>query len=89
MRRRARRVAADLDRSVDVQLGGMLRVRPEQRATLAELLAQLVTSAHDHRLYARGWIGRRELRRRGRATAAQLAALTVTLAATLGADARR
>lgn len=66
-RRRSRtaRLEADfLDRLVDAELEFVRRLPVHLRAKPAEALAVLVMLAQDHRHYAQGWIGRRELRRR-------------------------
>jgi len=66
--RQAAATAVLLDRIVDRDLA-MVRALPvHHRARPVEKLAELVMLAQAYRYYATGWIGRRELRRRSRAT---------------------
>lgn len=53
-----------LDGVVDAQLELLCQLPVDQRDELVEALAVLVMLAADHRYHSRGWIGRRELRRR-------------------------
>ncbi len=73
-----RAVARDaefLDGVVDTQLEFIRQLPMHQRDELAEALAVLVMLAQDHRLCARGWISRRELRARTDRALADLDAL--------------
>lgn len=77
-RRRSRmacETAAVLDRVIEAELEFLRRVPVQLRAQPAEVLAVLVMLAQDYRYYARGWIGRRELRRRSERALADLGSL--------------
>lgn len=71
----ARDTAAALDRLVEAELEFLRRVPVQPRARPAEALAVLVMLAQDHRYYALGWIGRRELRRRSERALSDLGSL--------------
>ncbi len=73
--RMARETAAALDRVVDAELEFLRRVPVQLRARPVEALAVLVMLAQDHRHYALGWIGRRELRRRSEHALSDLGSL--------------
>ncbi|MGW5050839.1 hypothetical protein [Actinokineospora sp. NPDC004072] len=73
--RRARRALASarvLDDVVESQLALVARLPEPGRARAAEHLAEMVLLAQAYRHYAQGWIDRRELDRRARATADKL-----------------
>jgi hypothetical protein len=72
--RRAAATAEVLDRIVDRDLVLVQALPVHDRARSVERLAALIMLAQDYRHYATGWIGRRELRRRNRATFDQLTA---------------
>lgn len=57
-----------LDEVVDSQLETMPLLPPEARGRHADHLAGLVRLGQSYRHYARGWISRRELQRRCKAT---------------------
>jgi len=76
-RRQAAATAALLDRIVDRDLALVRAMPVHQRGRHVEKLAVLVMLAQAYRHYAAGWIGRRELRRRSRATFDQLTAYIV------------
>jgi len=66
--RQAAATADLLDRIVDRELELIRALPVHRRDRPAEKLAALVMLARAYRHYASGWIGRRELRRRSRAT---------------------
>jgi hypothetical protein len=70
---RALAAARALDDVVSDQLAVVSRLPQGARARGADYLAELVMLAQSYRHYARGWISKRELERRGRATTAHLA----------------
>lgn len=70
--RQAAATAELLDRIVDRDLVLVRALPVHQRGRPVEKLAALVMLAQAYRHYAGGWIGRRELRRRSRATFAEL-----------------
>ena len=72
--RQAAATAELLDRIVDRDLDLVRTLPVHERARPVEKLAALVMLAQAYRHYSNGWIGRRELRRRSRATFEQLAA---------------
>jgi hypothetical protein len=67
-RRQAAATATLLDRIVDRELALMRAMPVHLRARQVDKMAALVMLAQAHRHHARGWIGRRELRRRSRTT---------------------
>ena len=76
--RRARRAldsARVLDEVVANQLALVSRLPEDGRRRAADFLAELVMLAQAYRHYAAGWIGRRELERRGMDTMRTLAAI--------------
>ncbi|HEY3262528.1 MAG TPA: hypothetical protein VGJ95_20045 [Pseudonocardiaceae bacterium] len=75
--RQAATTAKLLDRLVDRDLALLRGLPVHERARPVEKLAELVMLAQAYRHYANGWIGRRELRRRSRATFDRLAAFIV------------
>jgi hypothetical protein len=72
--RQAAATAQLLDRIVDRDLELVRALPVHERARPVEKLVALVMLAQAYRYYAAGWIGRRELRRRSRATFDQLTA---------------
>jgi hypothetical protein len=72
--RQAAATAELLDRIVDRDLALVRALPVHQRGRPVEKLAALVMLAQAYRHYASGWIGRRELHRRSRATFAELTA---------------
>ncbi len=75
-RRRAGKHEADyLDGLVNGELEFIRQLPEQQRSAPAEALALLAMLAQDHRYYGRGWISRRELRRRVDRTLTDLDAL--------------
>jgi hypothetical protein len=72
--RQAAATADLLDRIVDRDLALVRALPVHQRTRPVEKLAALVMLAQAYRHYAAGWITRRELRRRSRATFDQLTA---------------
>lgn len=72
--------AAFLDGVVDAELEFIRRLPPQLRGRPAEVLAVMVMLAQDHRCYAKGWITRRELRRRSQHALDDLDALRAQLA---------
>jgi hypothetical protein len=73
--RRALRSAKIIDDIVEAQLPLIPRLPEESRRRASDYLAELVLLAQSYRYFAAGWIGRRELERRGLATMERLAAL--------------
>ncbi|MGQ0839933.1 hypothetical protein [Actinokineospora sp.] len=76
--RRARRALAAahvLDEVVASHLALVSRLPEASRRRGADYLAELVLLAQAYRHYAQGWIGKRELERRGRFATGQLAEL--------------
>ena len=76
--RRAKRAldsARVLDEVVANQLALVSRLPEDGRRRAADFLAELVMLAQAYRHYAAGWIGRRELERRGLCTMRTLADL--------------
>lgn len=76
--RRARRAldsARVLDDVVANQLTLVSRLPEDARRRVADFLAELVMLAQHYRHYAAGWIGRKELERRGLDTMQRLAAI--------------
>lgn len=76
--RRARRAldsARVIDEVVNDQLLLVARLPEENRRRAADFLAELVMLAQAYRHYAAGWIGRRELERRGQHTMRRLATI--------------
>jgi len=67
-RRQAAATATLLDRIVDRDLALVRAMPVHQRGRQVDKLAAIVMLAQAYRHYAMGWIGRRELRRRSRAT---------------------
>jgi hypothetical protein len=76
--RQAAATAELLDRIVDRDLVLVRALPVHQRGRPVEKLAALVMLAQAYRHYAAGWISRRELRRRSRATFDQLTAFIAT-----------
>jgi hypothetical protein len=74
-RRQAARVAEVLDHIVERDLELIRAIPMDRRAAHAERLAVIVMLSQAYRHFARGWISRRELRRRAQA------ALVATIAA--------
>ncbi|WP_189058200.1 hypothetical protein [Longimycelium tulufanense] len=70
--RRALRAAQLLDRVVDSQLPVVAALPETTRWHSADYLAELVMLAQAYRHYAAGWIDRRTLDERARATVARL-----------------
>ncbi|MDQ3405982.1 MAG: hypothetical protein M3548_21745 [Actinomycetota bacterium] len=64
-----------LDEIVAGQLAIVARLSEGRRSLAADHLAELVMLAQTYRHYARGWISRRELDRRGRQATERLGAL--------------
>lgn len=77
--RRARRRALESARLIDdvvaAQLPLVARLPEDRRRGAADHLAELVLLAQSYRHHAHGWIGKRELDARARATGARLATL--------------
>ncbi|MDA3629038.1 hypothetical protein OU415_26630 [Saccharopolyspora sp. WRP15-2] len=71
-RTRALRSAQVLDDVVDSQAASLSLLPPDLRRRQADHLAELALLAQDYRHYAKGWITRRELERRGRAALLRL-----------------
>lgn len=71
-RRRALRAARMLDEVVDTQLPFLASFDEQRRRRSANYLAELVKLAHDYRYFANGWIGAKELERRGQDAMAAL-----------------
>lgn len=69
---KALRAATALDRLVDAQLPLLPGLGDDARRRRADHLAELVMLAQSYRQYAYGWIGRRELDRRGRRAVTRL-----------------
>lgn len=74
-RQQAARVAQALDRIVERDLELVRALPMDRRAARVDRLAAIVTLSQAYRCFARGWINRRELRRRVQA------ALAATVAA--------
>ncbi|APU12145.1 MULTISPECIES: hypothetical protein [Actinoalloteichus] len=74
--RRALRTAAMLDELVDAQLPLVVGLAEPSARRAAEYLAALVMLGQAYRWFAAGWIGRRELHRRGRECVATLERMT-------------
>jgi hypothetical protein len=66
-RHQAARVAEALDHIVERDLELLRAIPVERRAAHVDRLAAIVLLAQAYRHFARGWINRRELRRRARA----------------------
>ncbi|RKT84346.1 hypothetical protein SAMN05421805_103273 [Saccharopolyspora antimicrobica] len=71
-RARALRSAQVLDDVVDSQVASLPLLPADVRRRHADHLAELVLLAQNYRYYAKGWITRRELERRGRAALLRL-----------------
>jgi hypothetical protein len=70
--RRALRSARELEHVVNDQVALLPRLPEDLRQRSADHTAELVMLGQAYRQYAEGWISRRELRRRGRATLGRL-----------------